>query len=541
MSRKAAMETDDSMIASSKRMAAPRLPRSFVTALLVLGAGLSLTVVPGVFTIDETNYLVNVVALRHGHVTVANTAGLSPSPELAFFDPGAWSRTGDSTPVASTAPPLYAPIAIPFSWFGWRGLVALNTLAYLATIILVFVYARRYAADAATPWMAAGAVAFGGFFLEYAQGVWPHALSVALCTAAIVSAATVLEGTRGSAAATSGFLLALATGVRYQNAVVLAATGAAIVLWSPRRLHAILWFALAAALPLTASAAINYARIGSWNPISKGRDYLALPVLSDAAPDWGEPLVMFWARVVDFSVRPPLRGPLFPWVTYDPSTGAHLLLGEIPQKAFLQSAPWAVLAFVLFALAWFPRTPMPDARRRQVRLLSLITAAVIATFAFSGAHRHQGLTFNQRYLLELLPIAALGFAWALDGLTSRLRVFCAGALFGVLGAALVWLYVPPGTARVLAILKLPLLMASSLAVVWLRARSRPAWRSLLTAGAGMCLAWGLTAHIAGDLFGSAGMRAQNLVITEWLRASLPDHSAVVVYWGGKDAGGARTP
>src|SRR5262245_58902444 len=121
--------------------------------LVFLGVALTASVVPGVFTIDETNYLVNVVALRQGHVTIANTAGLPPSRELLFFDPIAKWRAVTSTPVASTAPPLYALIALPFSVFGWRGLVALDTLGYLATIGLVFAYTRRYATERSTPWI----------------------------------------------------------------------------------------------------------------------------------------------------------------------------------------------------------------------------------------------------------------------------------------------------------------------------------------------------------------------------------------------------
>src|SRR5438477_7496030 len=110
--------------------AAPGFPHLLV-ALLALGAILTASVIPAIFTVDENNYLVNVLALRHGHVTVANTAGLAPSRELVFFDPGPWARSIETTPVVSTAPPLYAFIALPFSWMGWRGLVALNTLAYL--------------------------------------------------------------------------------------------------------------------------------------------------------------------------------------------------------------------------------------------------------------------------------------------------------------------------------------------------------------------------------------------------------------------------
>ena len=214
------------------------LPRPFVLGLIVLGVVISVTVIPGVFIIDDDNYLINVLAMRQGRVTVANTEGLTPSRELLFFDPGPSSRVVNSTPVASTAPPLYAVLALPFSWLGWRGLVALNTLAYLVTIVLVFLYSRRYATDVLTPWLAAASFAFGGYVIEYTQGVWPQALSIALCTGGIVAAGRAIDSDDGGdwfSAAAAGFLLALATGVRYQNAVVLAVVAGAVFLWSASR------------------------------------------------------------------------------------------------------------------------------------------------------------------------------------------------------------------------------------------------------------------------------------------------------------------
>ena len=138
------------------------LPPELWIALVVLGILVSVKVVPGVFIVDDNNYLINVLALREGRVSIANTEGLTPSRELLFFDPGPWSRAVSSTPVVSTAPPLYGPIALPFSLLRWRGLVALNTLAYLATIALVYLYARLYAVDTSTPWIAAIAFALGG-------------------------------------------------------------------------------------------------------------------------------------------------------------------------------------------------------------------------------------------------------------------------------------------------------------------------------------------------------------------------------------------
>jgi hypothetical protein len=519
-----------------------------VLALLVLGVIVSVTVVPGVFTTDDNNYLITVLALRHGRFTVANTEGLSPSPELLFFDPGPWTRTVDATPVGSTAPPLYAPLALPFSWLGWRGLVALNTLAYLATIAMVFLYARRYGTDASTPWMAAAAFALGGFVIEYAQGVWPHALSIALCTSGIFAAGRVIDRRDDNdrrhtfLAAGAGLLLGLATGVRYQNAIVLAVVGGAVAVWTARRWRAVTAYVVAAAVPLSASAIINHIRLGSWNPISKGgQNYLRVPLLESSANSLFDPLVMFWARVVDFSVRPPLLG--FPWVTYDPVTGAHLMIGATLQKSFLQSAPWAILAFIMFTLAWVPGFSISEARRRQLRLLSLVTLSVLAAFAFAGVSRMEGLSFNQRYLLELLPLAAVGFAWALDGLNVRVQPVLVGALWGVLLVVLILFGTPIGggpqdslwLVRIRALLKLPLVCSVALGVLWFIARSKEHVRPVLAAAAGLCLAWGLTLHVVDDVPASDRLRARKRAETEALGRVVTDGSALVTYTGSKDA------
>ena len=374
-----------------------------ILALIVLGILISVGVVPGIFTVDENNYLINVLALRQGRVTVANTTGLPPSRELLFFDPGPWSRGVRTTPVASTAPPLYAPIALPFSWMGWRGLVALNTLAFLATTALVFFYARAYSTEDATPWLAAAAFALGGFGIEYAQGVWPHSLSVALCTAGVVAAGALIDDGGPILAPVAGLLLGLATGIRYQNAVVLAAVGAAVWLWSSRRWPASVLFGAAALVPLSISALFNHTRLDSWNPISKGPGYLAVPLAEDSSSSWFDPLVMFWARVVDYSARPRLTSRAFEtWLTYDEGTGAHLIFGVAAKKALLQSAPWAVLALLLFVAVWFSRYPVPQARRRQLRLLSLVTLALLTAFSLWGVRRDDGLSFNERYLLEIV-------------------------------------------------------------------------------------------------------------------------------------------
>ena len=303
-----------------------RVPASLLVALAIVGIGISVKVVPSVFTVDDVNYLVNVVAVRSGGLRVSNTEGLTPSRELLFFDPTATTREVTSTPVASSAPALYGLLALPFSWFGWRGLVGLNTLAYLATVLIVFLYSQRFATTQLTPWLAAGAFALGGFALEYSQGVWPHALSFALCTGGIVAAGMSIDRGRHVAAVAAGVLLATAAGLRYQNAVIVAAVGAGLLLLAQDRLRAVAAFAAGTAVPLSTSAFINHVRLDSWNPISKGSGYLNVPLAVDSSA-WSDPFVMLWAQTVDYSARPRLSGPdVDSWLHYDLTTGAHLIL-----------------------------------------------------------------------------------------------------------------------------------------------------------------------------------------------------------------------
>lgn len=516
----------------------------FWVALLALGVVVSISVVPGAYTVDDNNYLINVLALRQGHVTIANTAGLAPSRELLFFDPGPQHRAVNSTPVASTAPPLYALLALPFSWLGWRGLVAVNTLAYLATIVIVFLYGQRYSTEAATAWLAAGAFALGGCMIDYALGVWPHALSILLCTAAIVAAGRAIDGGGVSLAAAAGFLLALATGVRYQNAVVLGSVGGALALWASPRLKTVASFVVAAAVPLSASAAINHARLDSWNPISKGPGYLGIPVLQDARSSVLDPLVMFWARLVDFSTQPQLHGPdVEGWLRYDAATGAHLMLGITLKKALLQSAPWAVLAFLLFVLAWAPTFRIPGAQRRQLRLLSLVTFAILLTFAFSGVTRHDGMSFNMRYLLEVLPLAAVAFAWALEQRGLRAATLGTGAGLGAGLVLLIVLGTPMvggpevrlWTVRQLAILRIPLVLAAVLTILWLLDRAGYGSRFLLSLTVGACLAWGFTLHLSTDVLTAQALRRENRIRSEALKRVVPDGSALVAYRGNSNA------
>lgn len=69
--------------------------KPLLVGLIVLGAVLSIEVVPGVFTVDDNNYLVNVLALRQGRVTLANTRGPATQSRTAVLRPDKSHAQGD--------------------------------------------------------------------------------------------------------------------------------------------------------------------------------------------------------------------------------------------------------------------------------------------------------------------------------------------------------------------------------------------------------------------------------------------------------------
>ncbi|HUP24756.1 MAG TPA: hypothetical protein VNB06_17690, partial [Thermoanaerobaculia bacterium] len=445
------------------------VPRTLLLSVLLLGLVLTATAIRGPFTIDENNYLVTVLGLRQGRLTVPGTEGLPPSRELLFFDPASRSRDVISTPIASSAPPLYAPLAVPFSFLGWRGLVALNTVALLGTIVIVFLHARRFSAGVEAAWLAAIGVGAGSYFYEYGQGLWPHMLAVVLVAGAVYLAAGALEERPSLWAAGAGFLAATATGVRYQNAFVLGCIGIGLFLLARERLRAAAAFALGASVPLAVSSAMNHARLGSWNPISKGPRYLPSPTRLVSASDsfLGDTLTMAWARIVDYSARPPLTGTTHESFLYPyPGSGAYVLVTAV-KKAWLQSSPWMIVPLLVLTLAWLPAPAFArivgPAPQRQLRLLSLVVIPTLGMFSAAGIYRTDGLCFNQRYFCELVPLVAVAFAWSVEGVARQRTALLAG---GLAGAVLAFASLQPhhlSPVRHYLVMYVPLALAAILA------------------------------------------------------------------------------
>ena len=503
--------------------------------LTALGLVLVVTTIKGPFIIDEDNYLVTVIGLRDGTLSVPGTEGLTPSKELFYFDPEAYGRIASRTPVFSIEPPLYAPIALPFVFFGWRGLVLLNTISYLLIAFIVFVMAKQYATERQTPWLAAVLVLFGGYAIEYAQGLWPHMLSVFLVTSAIYVASRMWNGGRPQIAIICGLLMGIATGIREQNIILTGLLSITLLLFSGKKLISFFWFALGTSFSLAIIGTINFFRQGIFHPFPKAVAFSGQLTKSVSGSSTSSPLQMFWARVVDFSSYPPITDSIQSlFYRKDPVSGVVFVFGVV-KKALIQSSPWVALALVILILVWLNKNLYSKDVKTNLKALSLLILPFLAFMTLVGGVRTDGLCYNQRYFLEIIPLAAIALAFALDGLILPVLPMVAGLMgSGILFALTLILLSRPLYG--MAISRVPLLLAAVLVVVWIF-QVKKVIRLIFPFLVGLCIGWAMFVHIFDDLQASRTRRSRHAAQLAVLESTIPNHSALFANWGSKDAAG----
>lgn len=502
----------------------------------LVGIVLFVTAIRGPFIIDEINYLVTVVGLRHGTLFVPGTEGLTPSRELVAFDPDAQKRIVTATPVFSVVPPLYAPIALPFLLLGWHGLVLLNILSYLIAAFVAFTFLRSYATDLQTRWIGIALALLGGFGIEYAQGVWPHMLSVALVVSAVYAASRVWRNESVGMALVSGLIIGTASGIRGQDIMFAGGIGLTMLLFSRRRILSSSLFAAGAALPLSIIASMYYLTQGLWHPFPKVIAYSSQVSQGTVHGSIFNPVKAFWIRIVDYSAQPEFTDPILS-VLYkkDPLSGAMLITG-IVKKSLLQSSPWIAVALVVLAFVWISGSSFKDEARKTLRALSLITFPMILVIVMTGVGRSDGLAYNQRYFLEIVPLLAIGLLIALDEMKSRVPL----VLSGLLGAGFIYaivLALPSRTLYQMALVNVPLALALFFLVGWMF-RGSVRVRFLMPVALGLCLGWSAFVHVLDDLPASRARRSRNAALVSELESALPNHSAIFTYGGWRDAAGA---
>ncbi len=478
-------------------MVSTRPPKWLIAGLGALGLFLLLTSIPGPFLIDECHYLVTVTGLSQGRLTVPGTEGLKPNPELFYFDPVAKAKDSWQTPAAATAPALYAPLALPFSYFGWRGLVALNILAFIGCALLVYHYAARHASRPETPVLATVAFLFGSYCLEYAQGIWPHMLSMFLCMGCLVLSDRARAGKRWPWASLSGISGGLATGIRYQNLIYAGFTGVGVLLWAPDRIPSAAHYGLGVAGPLLASALFNRYRNGWWNPVSKGSYYLKSLGRQARGARARQPFRVLWAKLFDYTHHPPVQ-----FLSREPGSGAYLLQRTL-KRALVQSTPWALVSFMAMGLSW-RRNPDPPAGASELRAMTLLIVPLLLVFGMAGWRRTDGFCFNQRYFIDMLPMLAVGMAWASERARLPVPQLVAGLMAGAVAVLSFYLLDYRNPVRHVGLLYTPLVLAAATVIAWFMARRKPRWIYALLLGA--CISWAATVHLGEDLPGSRRVR-----------------------------------
>ena len=537
-----------------------RVKSAIVFLLLALHVVYALFVTqPGHFTVDEGAYHMMVRAMAEdGSLAVWNGYGETPSEELVYSMLRKDLRDPASPRLVPQYPATYAVIAVPFYMIaGFAGLFWLNLLAFFGAVWATVSIARRLYGDPGLALNAALILIAATYTWEYAQGVWPHALSMFLVTAAVLTGVIALQETSPGRAtawmAAAGLIVGIGAGVRYD--VILAAPALALpfLFAAPPRLRPLAGLAAGLVPGLLLLALTNQAKFGIFSPFTYGADsqggadsirgYLLLIPAGSAAiglawaatrqraralyegrPLWIAAAVLLAIAaviaipqtralalrlgdgilqlVVDLRFRPDIAE----WGVSRTPTGG-LAYGDWLKHALLQSCPWLVVLGIP-AADWLRRR---DAGRA---MLFLVIGAFIVIY--SRHLWHGGLSLNMRYFLPFLPLAAILGADGWQALSAgRPAPWRRAAI--VLGLATVVIWIPlilNDTTRALepVLLNTPLAIAAALAALLvLRAipaeRMRPAISvgGLALSAAG--LAWAFSISFVYDLPRSTGSRA----------------------------------
>jgi hypothetical protein len=242
--------------------------------------------------------------------------------------------------------------------------------------------------------------------------------------------------------------------------------------------------------------------------------------------------LLFWARLVDFSVRP--EGHLLHTHGYlhrDDASGAYLV-GDALKKSLMQSSPWIGLAIVCLVAACLSRrhrSPFAP----ELRMIACCVFPILLVFAIAGPERTDGFCFNQRYLLELIPLLAVALAIGI----SRFNIHPIGALAG--GAAVIVSMMrvhPSPTAQPVLFSVIPIGIGLLLIGAWSFQTSKTTPR-LLGVLLGAAIGWALFVHLYDDFDADRRRRALHLMAARLADAHLPNDAALFAYrWRGVSFG-----
>jgi 4-amino-4-deoxy-L-arabinose transferase-like glycosyltransferase len=410
---------------------------------------------PGHYSVDEAMYhLMARDLVANGSLMLWNGYEEFPSSTLLF----GFMQVQPEGTLASQYPHLSTFLVAPFYWaLGFRGLFALNALAFAGAAGLCFLIARRLFRDVALALNACLILSLATFAWQYSQAAWPHALSMFIVTLAVYCAVAGYQAQtrRGEIAMAllAGLLLGIGVGVRLDAVFALPAILLPFLFVVPSRPLAALMVCTGLLPGLLALAAINQVKFGIFSPFTYGYAggasatsgigrYLPLAItgLTGAVIAWGatrpagrvilaryrwaavggiavlaavalltpQGWAMFarladgaWQLLVDLRFRDLAikEGAL----TRSPD-GALIYIGSL-KKSLLQSAPYLVALILPVAALLRGR----DALALGIALL--VPAAYVTVYSYFAWHGGQAV--NLRYFVPTLPFFAIltAYAW----------------------------------------------------------------------------------------------------------------------------------
>ena len=480
---------------------------------------------PGFFTIDEIIYYLGARSIaEHGMLGIDNGYAQfrSESLKLTLLVEGPQGLT-PQYPAGSSV--LAAPL---LQFLGARAFILLNAVAAVLTLFTVRnICLSQYKSEPVAR-IAVALLVAGTFWLEYAVGIWPHAVAAYFALQAYWFALRHLdrEGKDVRYAILSGLFAGAGMLFRLDALFAIAAIGLILILFAPRLVRSAFWFG-AGVLPALALASwLNYLKFGSANPLSYGKSgggtdlmsygpliaVLCIGVIAlvlfrkfgsrihrkasiaaiaivgiailliPAASDWvarcwhGFLALVIDARYIDDQPSVLTEGP-----------GQVMLVRGLVKKALGQSMPWIGLAAILLT------GKVAERDRRMVVTLAILIATM--TLPYISRSWHGGLANNMRYFLPALPPLCILCARLIPDLWSSVAkapLFAVAGLWATIIVSLVWArLIPSGYSGVQHMLSTSVLLATALAALAAGAswRFQQAGRALTIAllGSGLIL------------------------------------------------------
>ncbi|MEY3213935.1 MAG: hypothetical protein RIT28_4416 [Pseudomonadota bacterium] len=518
-------------------------------ALAVHAVTWALLVSPGALLLDEGTNQLAAQAMAEGRgFDLGNGYAERPAAALTMLAPGFSAQvTPQLGRLVSQYPPGFAALSAPlYAVFGAVGVNLVSGVAVAAVAALTAALAPK---DQRL-W-ALGILLLASFFWEYGLAATAHASALAFGLGALVTAA--------QRPVLAGLLFGLGVTQRLDGVLLLPALAAAMSVAGPGLVRRGLLGLLGAAPPLVALAWSNHARFGTWSLLSYGVSEespashvartagvqahlgsvgLVIVLLSlwgahRGASGWGrgalaalglgilgvlgaEPALRLVRGV--YALLIDLRALELPALEPAMSRGAGggVIYLACYKRALLQSCPWLVLLLgPLWALV----------RQGPLALLCsplwLVIAAWVGLYGALGWHG--GLGLNQRYLLPVLPAAAILVSPVVRELAAgrglAVAVGFAVAAPGVL--AVTRLTPPPSDLAEQLVYGLPLVLAALLGILaW--ARSGAAALAL-----GLSLGWSAGQAVVFDLNRHRQHRQVNQTLADAVGRVVPDHALVL--------------